>query len=228
MKQDDILEMYKPLVRFIAQVCGPSCEVLLHDLRDIEHSIVAIENGQVTGRKIGDTMTDFGLRSVFDEQFQDCEFVTNYEGSTRDGEKVLKSSTFYIRDDDGKVIALLCTNTDITDKIALRDRLDQEIRLPEGATLDLTQPDVVPHDRAAKKPEKFTVSMDELVEHILNQTMSELGFNDPVHMLPEEKRKCIRQLNARNLFLLKGAVGEVAKYLRISEPTVYRYLRSLS
>ena len=40
----------------IASKFGPNCEVVVHDLatNDPERSIVAIENGHVTGRKVGD------------------------------------------------------------------------------------------------------------------------------------------------------------------------------
>lgn len=33
------IESYIPMVKFIAAVCGPRCEVALHDLDDINHSI---------------------------------------------------------------------------------------------------------------------------------------------------------------------------------------------
>ena len=60
------VEAYIPMVKFIAAVCGPRCEVALHDLDDVDHSIVAIENGHITGRKVGDGLVDFALGSVFD------------------------------------------------------------------------------------------------------------------------------------------------------------------
>ena len=42
------------LARGIAQQFGSNCEVVVHDLdsNDVEHSIVAIENGHVSGRRI--------------------------------------------------------------------------------------------------------------------------------------------------------------------------------
>ena len=43
---------------------GPDCEVVLHDLAAMPHSIVAIENGHVTGRRLGDVPTDQMLRSL--------------------------------------------------------------------------------------------------------------------------------------------------------------------
>jgi len=47
---------YFRLAKAIAQQFGPNCEVVVHDLEsnDPESSIVAIENGHVSGRQVGD------------------------------------------------------------------------------------------------------------------------------------------------------------------------------
>ena len=54
--KENMLTFLKQLARGIAQQFGPSCEVVVHDLSgdNAEHSIVAIENGHVTHRKVGD------------------------------------------------------------------------------------------------------------------------------------------------------------------------------
>ena len=61
-----ILERYVPLVEYIGQIFGEYCEVILHDLTNMEHSIVAIANQQITGREVGGHITDFGLEVVHD------------------------------------------------------------------------------------------------------------------------------------------------------------------
>lgn len=55
------LKRFIPLVKIIVQIFGKNCEAVLHDFSNPQHSIVEIENGQVTGRKIGDPITDFAL-----------------------------------------------------------------------------------------------------------------------------------------------------------------------
>ena len=40
------LRSYYAVVQGLAEMFGPDCEVVLHDLADMPHSIVAIENGQ--------------------------------------------------------------------------------------------------------------------------------------------------------------------------------------
>ena len=50
------LEFLFHLAKGLARQFGPNCEVVVHDLstNDPDSSIVAIENGHVTGRKVGD------------------------------------------------------------------------------------------------------------------------------------------------------------------------------
>ena len=50
------LEMLKQLAAGIAAQFGSNCEVVIHDVSSNhpDHSIVHIENGHVSGRKVGD------------------------------------------------------------------------------------------------------------------------------------------------------------------------------
>ena len=50
------LDFLKRLAKGIAKQFGNDCEIVIHDLSDnnAENSIVAIENGHVTGRRLGD------------------------------------------------------------------------------------------------------------------------------------------------------------------------------
>ena len=45
------LESYKVLVDFLADYLGENTEVVLHDLSDCQSSIVAIRNGDISGRE---------------------------------------------------------------------------------------------------------------------------------------------------------------------------------
>lgn len=48
--------------KLIAAQFGPDCEVVLHDWsKEYESTIVAIENGHVSGRKVGDGGSNLGL-----------------------------------------------------------------------------------------------------------------------------------------------------------------------
>ena len=44
------LQKYIPLVDFFAAVLGKNSEVVLHDLTDPDHSIIAIRNNHISNR----------------------------------------------------------------------------------------------------------------------------------------------------------------------------------
>src|SRR5699024_6588419 len=58
---EQIVESFRPVIHAIAAAGGPGCEVVLHDLSapepDLGSTIVAIENGHVTGREVGGPST---------------------------------------------------------------------------------------------------------------------------------------------------------------------------
>lgn len=80
-----LLENFIPVVKAIARAFGKNCEVLLHDVQDLEHSIVLIENGYITGRKVGGPMTDLGLYFLTSDLFNDIDYVANYKTESKDG-----------------------------------------------------------------------------------------------------------------------------------------------
>lgn len=49
----NILDIYKGLVPFLGEALGKDCEVVLHDFREPGHSVIAIANGNISGRHVG-------------------------------------------------------------------------------------------------------------------------------------------------------------------------------
>ncbi|MFA4965165.1 MAG: PAS domain-containing protein, partial [Thermoleophilia bacterium] len=93
------LQALLPVVQGMAEMFGPDCEVVLHDVTRLPHSIVAIENGSVTGRTVGDVPTDRMLRTLrHSDESQDVRVYL----SSRDG-KILKSLAVTLRDEAGRV-----------------------------------------------------------------------------------------------------------------------------
>lgn len=203
-----VLEKFIPIVNFLADVMGPETEVVLHDLSNIDHSVVAIRNGNISNRKIGAPATDLVLKIMKDEAYSNKNYLVNYKGVSDTG-KGLKSSSFFIRDNKKKLIGMLCLNIDYGNMLIFKNYLDSFFNF-------------------------MNVKDDEDVEHFSN-TAEELTLNSietiinryniqPSRMSKDEKIEVIRELNESGLFLLKGAVFETAKKLEVSEPTIYRYL----
>lgn len=211
------VEAYIPIVKFIAAICGPRCEVALHYLDDINHSIIAIENGYITGRKVGDGLVDLALGSVLDKNNKDKAFIANIYGNSPDEKKRLRMSAYYIRDEEMEIIGLLNVTVDVSDYVWMKNILERELLLMEGngTALSLESTDSKQH----------ALSAAEMVDLVCNQAMEQLGFTDPRKMRKGDKMKVIAMLNDRNLFAMKGIIKLTAKKLEISEPSVYRYVR---
>ena len=51
------LQSFLPMVDFLAEVLGKDAEIVLHDVLDIDKSIVAIANSHISGRAVGSRET---------------------------------------------------------------------------------------------------------------------------------------------------------------------------
>lgn len=192
----------KPLVKAIAQAVGPRCEVVLHDLYDLEHSIVAIENGQVTGRKVGDSSTNLGLQAL--RKKAEESDIYNYMSRTKDG-KTLRSSSIYIRNDDGLAIGSICINYDITDLLMVENVVRELVETGEHVE------------------ESYVSDISEILEQLLQEAMKIVG--KPLsYMQKEDKLKAIEFLEEKGVFTVKRAMERVAQFFDISKFTVYNYL----
>ena len=110
---DARLQALLPVVQGLAEMFGPDCEVVLHDVARVPHSIVAIENGSVTGRTVGDVPTDLMLRTLrHADEAQDVRLYL----TSRDG-KILKSLAVTLRDEDGAPSACSASMCDISELV---------------------------------------------------------------------------------------------------------------
>ena len=59
-----LLESFFPIAEGLGAYLGPSYEVVIHSLEDLEHSVVKIVNGLHTGRTVGAPITDLALHML--------------------------------------------------------------------------------------------------------------------------------------------------------------------
>ncbi len=201
------LELLKQMASAIAAQFGSNCEVVIHDLtaHHPEHSIVYIENGHVTGRKLGD-----GASHVVMEQLREAdaqpEDHLGYLTKTPDG-KILKSSTVYIRNSRGKVNAILAINYDIS-----------SLLMVESAVHDL----ITTAEPQQSEPEKI-VNINDLLDELIAQSVALVG--KPVALMnKDDKVKAIRFLSDNGAFLVTKSGDKVAKHFGISKYTLYSYI----
>ena len=70
MQSDTVLQKYFGIADYIAAVNGPNCEVIIHDIHNLQSSIVYIVNSHITNRKVGGTITDYALDLIMNRQYR--------------------------------------------------------------------------------------------------------------------------------------------------------------
>ena len=111
MTKEQQFAFLSKLAKGISEQFGPQCEVTVHDLRtSFESTIIAIENGHVTGRHVGDGPSEAVLQAIRSKNFEDH---LGYLTRTPDG-RLLRSSTIFFCGEDGEALALFGINYDIT------------------------------------------------------------------------------------------------------------------
>ncbi|MCL2608904.1 MAG: helix-turn-helix transcriptional regulator [Treponema sp.] len=203
------LPFLKQLARALAVQFGSKCEITVHDLTDgLESTIVAIENGHITGRKIGDGPSRIVIRALHDPL--SAEDSLGYLTRTQDG-RLLRSSSLYIRDDTGKPVALLGINYDFT-----------ELSL---ATSILTSFTSVQNEGQGGKSgiETIYTNVNNMMDCLIEESLVHVG--KPVALMDrDDKVKAIKYLDERGAFLVKKSGDKVSNYFGISKYTLYSYL----
>ena len=208
--RDLILENLKGIAQMIKETFGSRCEVAVHDLRDLEHSLVYI-SGDITGRNIGAPITDLVVNELQRENGAPKDLI-GYKSVGKDG-RILRSSTSFIRDAKGKVFATLCINYDITDFLNFTALLQDFTKTSEA-------------QNGEEKQETFATSVQQTIESIINQAIENMGKH-PMSMSMEEKVKFVGILEDKGAFMIKGAVDYIAAVLNVSKYTVYNYLNKV-
>lgn len=197
---DAYFQMMSPLVRGIAATFGRTCEVVLHDFRHPEHSIVEIA-GEVTNRHIGGSMSQIGLEIL--AQGDAAQDKLNYLIRTSDGQ-FIKSSTILLRDPHGHIFGALCINLDVTELRFLAHLMG------ELAGMSSEQPTAI----------TFGDDVGQIIQAVLRE--QEIALGHPLtHLTRKERLALFQELDQRGIFTLQRAVPQVAEQLGISRATIY-------
>ena len=201
------LEALKQIAAGIAAQFGDKCEVVIHDVGGghPEHTIVHIENGHVSGRKVGDGASQVVL-DQFKSQDEHPRDHLCYLTRTPDG-KILKSSSLYIRNSRGAVTAIFSINYDVTGLMMMQRQLNEMLS---------TQ------DKEQTEPEKI-INVNDVLDELIEQSVALVG-KPAALMNKDDKIKAIQFLNKAGAFLVTKSGDKVAKYFGISKYTLYSYI----
>ena len=195
-------ELIQKFMDLLEHHLGESCEVILHDYsKGPMHSIVDIRNGHVTGRSVGGCTTKGTVEAK--DEFNYLTYASNG--------KILRSSSIYFKNSEGKPIGSVCVNLDITQSIQFEKFLNQ---------YNHSEPS---ENEAGDPKEFFTENVNDLLDTLIERTARKFG-QAPQTLSKEEKIQFIAELEAKDVFIITNSSKRICSLLGISKYTFYNYL----
>lgn len=201
---DQVFATIEPLIAGLQATFGRKCEIVLHDYRRQEHSVIAVA-GDVTNRQVGSPMSQIGLSIL--RQGDDATDQLNYVTRLPDGRQI-KASTVLLRTRSGHVIGALCVNVDITELKMFGRVIAEFVGDSEVAEADRTT---------------FGTDIDTVIQAAVAEVEDTLG-RPLARLSTAEWTEVFRQLDRRGVFQLKRGVPIVAQQLGLSRASVYNYI----
>ena len=200
--------LLKRIAAAIAAQFGSNCEVVIYDLtcENPEDMILYIENGHVSKRSAKAGPSHVVLEAMRDGR-KDIPDHYNYLTKTHDG-RILRSSTIYIKDEDGRVTGVFAINYDMTELMMTQSVINAIVQNNPGG-----------------EPERIPTNVNELLDELIEKSVRLVG--KPVAMMnKEDKVRAIRYLNDAGAMLIIKSGDRISSYFGISKYTLYSYLDS--
>lgn len=200
----------KRLIKMLAMQYGDNTEVLLLDMsNDYKVTIIATENGHITGQSIGKKIASIAFEGISQHKDEETGDIYNFFTHTKN-DKLIRSSVFFLRNDEDDIVGGICINTDISSFLHLQDSLHQ---------LTMYTPDKQIH-------EVFASSVTDLGFHLVEEA-KEIIDKPGKDMTRDEKMKVLRYLDDKEFFLITKSGDIACEFLDISKYTLYKYLNDI-
>jgi len=198
-----LIDQVQHIAQGLAQTFAPFCEVVVHDLRDPKHAVLAIHNN-LSGRAASDPATELGLARIADKDYP--QVVANYTNQFPDG-RPAKSTSIGIRDAEGRYVAALCLNVDLT-----------LFRSMQNALAQFTATDASPVQ------ESLDPANAEAIRRRIDQYAASLA-SSPQLLKAGERRALMRELKTGGFLEVRRAIEIAAAHLGISRATAYNDIK---
>jgi predicted transcriptional regulator YheO len=203
-EQKLLLHQLKQVAQGVGATFAPFCEVVVHDLLDPKHAVLAVHNN-LSGRQIGSAATELGLARILDPDYP--QVLPNYANQFADGRPV-KSTSIGIKDADGQYIAALCLNLDLSLFKGLQSAMSQFVAV----------------DTDAVHGESLDPANAEAIRQRIDRYAARL-LKTPRTLKVEERRALLKALKADGLLEVRRSMETVAAYLGVSRASVYGYAK---
>ncbi len=193
------LAPFVPVCDAIANLFAPFAEVVLHDLSSA--TVVHIA-GNFSKRELGDPSN---LNEI---DFKPSDVVIGpYEKTNWDGRRI-KSISVVLRTSNGRAVAVLCINVDVSNFENMMLALQSFVSVPAGAG----------------KPESlFRDDWYERINDYIHHWTTSRGLNVS-DLSRTEKKALVCALAEDGAFGGKNAAGYISRLLGMGRATVYNYL----
>ncbi|MGW0366188.1 helix-turn-helix transcriptional regulator [Streptomyces sp. NPDC002990] len=206
MNEDELLlREAETIVTAIGRMFPGLCEVVLHDLRNPQNAIRAIENN-LSGRCVGDPATELGVARIRDPGHP--RVVQNYANTFPDG-RPAKSTSIGIKNSKGDYVAAVCLNLDVSLFATVARSLQHLVRTDE-------------------QEQSFTESLRARTAGELRALVEDYAAKrgqTPRSLDSAEKKKLVRLLRDEGFLDVKNAVRILTDILGVSRATVYNYVK---
>lgn len=214
MERKEHLDAILPLMHFFSEMLGPDAEIILYDVDDrvVYQVLNPMDDEMIPGSEMRSLE-----RSLLDSKaYEKEDFIVNYRALSRSKHK-LKSATFFLKNNPERQLkGMITVNINVERLVELRDALNVMI---SGYR---------PYEAPAKSPfyNSFEVSVEGLVSSAIREELDRFGV-EPTRLSYQEKMEMVRSLDEKGIFLVKGAIAELASALKTTETSIYRYLNKL-
>lgn len=205
MESEHTLEFLKRMADGLAVMFGNNCEIVIHNMKDFESSILYIVNGHVTDRQEGGKFDILGTKEI-DELFRGTDLV-NYKGESKNNH-LIKSSTFHIKGEDYHYAFGI--NYDYTNMQIVHNVVGDLIRVGESI------------DVAIDKDVNLERKLTELFNQAIDYVGKPLAF-----MRKKERVQMIKYLNESGAFSIHKSIPIIAEKMNVSRYTIYNYLKEI-
>jgi len=216
-------EQFIKLTHFLGAVLGKHYEVVFHVISKKGAYIAAIVNNHISKRTLNSPLSAFASELIQNKAYLKEDFYCDYKAAIGKN-KLVRGSTFFIKNKD-KLEGILCINHDTS---AIKEAVCKIIELENLGDLSAflgTQTLKEENSALSLNSLQSVETLSESVEEILAQNVGENYFNTDLQLSIAQKEELVKNFYEKGIFNIKDAVPVVAKFLKLSKPSVYRYLK---
>lgn len=203
-EQTLLLEQLKQLADGLGKTFAPFCEVVVHDLLDPKHAVLAIHNN-LSARELGQPATELGLARMLDPDFE--QVIANYPNKFADGRQA-KSTSIGIKDSEGRYIAALCMNIDLTLFHSFQSAMNQFVAV----------------NAAASPKESLDPAGADAIRARIDRFAARLATS-PRTLKTRDRRQLMQELKESGLLEVRRSMEVIAEHLGVSRASVYTYVK---